>query len=62
MERFAVKRYSSDDRPIIKGFGFDGLEVGLDREDAEEFVSFINSILAKCENAGIAVERGCHEG
>lgn len=42
MEKFFVKHYSSDERPIIKGNGFDGLSIGEERGDAEEFVSFIN--------------------
>lgn len=57
MEKFIVKHYQVDERPTIKGFGFDGLEIGNDREEAEEFVDFINSILKKCEDAGIKVER-----
>jgi hypothetical protein len=45
-EPFVVKHYSSDARPTIKGNGFDGLEVGCDRMEAEEFVSFLNARLA----------------
>jgi hypothetical protein len=41
-EPFVVKNYSGDERPIIKGNGFDGLEVGEDREDAERFVAWVN--------------------
>lgn len=44
MEDFIVKHYTDDDRPTIKGNGFDGLEIGEDREEAEEFVNFINGI------------------
>ena len=57
MEKFIVKHYSSDERPIIKGFGFDGLEIGEDREDSEDFIAFVNGLLEKCEAAGIKVER-----
>ena len=57
MEKFIVKQYASDERPIIKGFGFDGLEIGENREDAYEFVVFINSLIEACEAHGIAVER-----
>ena len=42
-ELFVVKHYSSDERPTIKGNGFDGLEVGTDREDAEEFIAWVNA-------------------
>jgi len=45
MEKFIVKRYSSDERPIIKGNGFDGLVVGDDREEAEEFIAFVNNLI-----------------
>jgi len=46
IEPFIVKHYSSDDNPIIKGNSFDGLIVGEDREEAEEFINFINANLA----------------
>jgi hypothetical protein len=42
-EFFVVKHYSADERPTIKGNGFDGLEVGTDREDAEEFIAWVNA-------------------
>lgn len=45
MEKFVVKRYAADERPSIKGNGFDGLEVGEDRQDAEEFVAWINRLI-----------------
>jgi len=57
MEKFIIKHYSSDERPIVKGFGFDGLEIGEDREEAEEFIQFINSIIEKCEKQGVRIER-----
>jgi len=43
---FIVKHYSADERPIIKGNGFDGLEVGKDRAEAEDFVSWVNAHIA----------------
>lgn len=46
IEPFFVKHYSGDERPTLKGNGFDGLEVGKDREEAEAFVAFINSAVA----------------
>lgn len=42
-EPFIVKQYDADERPIIKGNGFDGLEIGTDREDAQDFIDFVNS-------------------
>lgn len=42
-EFFVVKHCSADERPTIKGNGFDGLEVGTNREDAEEFIKWVNS-------------------
>ena len=45
MEPFIVKHYSEDERPIIKGNGFDGLEIGGDREEAQEFVDFVNKLI-----------------
>lgn len=44
-EPFVVKHYSGDEHPVIKGNGFDGLEVGESREDAEEFVAWVNAKL-----------------
>lgn len=45
MEPFTIKHYSEDERPTIKGNGFDGLEVGSDRQEAEEFVEFVNKLI-----------------
>lgn len=45
-EPFVVRHYIGDERPIIKGNGFDGLEVGLYRDEAEQFVSWINARIA----------------
>lgn len=50
LEPFVVKHYTSEERPSIKGNGFDGLEVGETREEAEEFVVFINSVIASLRN------------
>ena len=41
-EPFVVRHYASDDYPSIKGNGFDGLQVGEDREEAEEFIAWVN--------------------
>jgi hypothetical protein len=42
---FVVKHYASEERPMIKGNGFDGLEIGDDREEAEVFVAWVNNKL-----------------
>jgi len=47
VEPFVVKQYSGDERPSIKGNGFDGLCVGETREEAEEFVAWVNARLAE---------------
>jgi hypothetical protein len=47
IERFVIKQYSDDERPIIKGNGFDGLEIGEDREEAQEFIDFVNMLLSE---------------
>ena len=39
---FVVRHYTNDERPSIKGNGFDGLEIGEDRQEAEEFITWIN--------------------
>jgi hypothetical protein len=46
-EPFVVRLYSEDDRPSIKGNGFDGLEIGEYREEAEEFISWVNARLSQ---------------
>lgn len=46
MDRFIVKHYTSDEFPTIKGNGFDGLVVGEDREDADEFIGFVNDVIS----------------
>lgn len=45
VEPFVVKQYVSEERPCIKGNGFDGLSVGDDREEAQQFVSWVNAKL-----------------
>lgn len=45
MEPFVVKHYTSDERPTLKGNGFDGLEIGETRDEAERFVAWINARL-----------------
>ena len=44
---FVVRHYASDERPTIKGNGFDGLEIGEDRQEAEEFIDWVNARLAE---------------
>ena len=57
MERFIVKHYSSDERPTIKGNGFDGLVVGEDREDADEFIGWVNERLMELKKEKAFIER-----
>ena len=45
IEPFVVKHYGEDPFPTIKGNGFDGLQVGATREDAEDFVKWLNERL-----------------
>jgi len=45
IEPFAVKHYTGDAQPCIKGNGFDGLLVGEDREEAQAFVDWLNARL-----------------
>jgi len=47
MELLVVKHYAMDERPCIKGNGFDGLEIGETRDEAERFVTWINGQLSR---------------
>lgn len=51
---FVVKHYVGAERPSIKGNGFDGLTVGEDRQEAEEFVAWINTALASLPSSPTA--------
>jgi hypothetical protein len=42
---FVVKQYVGDGRPSIKGNGFDGLEIGYTREEADEFIAWVNAYI-----------------
>ena len=44
-EHFIVKHYTAEEGPVIKGNGFDGLRIGEDREEAEDFVKWVNARL-----------------
>jgi hypothetical protein len=44
-EHFIVKHYGDDPHPTIKGNGFDGLVIGEYREEAEDFIKFVNSLM-----------------
>lgn len=46
-EDFVVKHYTTEERPVIKGNGFDGLEVGTDREEAEIFIKWVNGHIVR---------------
>lgn len=45
IEPFVVRHYSEDERPSIKGNGFDGLSIGEERWEAEQFVEFVNKAI-----------------
>lgn len=45
LEPFVVKHYVGDERCELKGNGFDGLELGADRAEAERFVAWLNKHL-----------------
>ena len=51
VEPFVVKYYTDDRYPSIKGNGWDGLRVGDDRDEAEEFVKWLNGRLAAAQPA-----------
>jgi hypothetical protein len=46
VEQFVVKHYVDNDFPCIKGNGFDGLQIGENREEAETFIRWINERLS----------------
>jgi hypothetical protein len=48
---FVVRYYTNDERPSIKGNGFDGLEIGEDRQEAEEFIAWINKRICRTPEA-----------
>jgi len=49
-ELFVVKHYTAEDRPTIKGNGFDGLEIGDTREESEAFILFVNNLISTNSN------------
>lgn len=53
---FVVKHYSSEERPSIKGNGFDGLEVGSDRQSAEDFVAWVNKLIRELDASEAELE------
>lgn len=59
-EPFVVKHYEGDTFPTIKGNGFDGLQVGEDRLEAEEFISWINARLSVPPAASRCLGAECH--
>jgi hypothetical protein len=59
---FVIKHYTADLRPTIKGNGFDGLEIGISREEAEEFVAWVNARIAAPPAAAPKQEPVRHPG
>lgn len=58
VEPFVVKHYATDLRPTIKGNGFDGLEVGIERQNAQEFIDWINARVGVNQQARMQVRNG----
>ena len=56
-EQFVVKHYVSDLQPTIKGNGFDGLSIGYDREEAEDFITFVNGLATRLDK----IQEACRE-
>lgn len=44
-DHFVVRHYGDDPHPTIKGNGFDGLVVGNYREEAEDFIRWVNDLI-----------------
>lgn len=49
MEDFVVRHYISDEAPMFKGNGFDGIRVGEDREEAQRLADYINALRKDAE-------------
>ncbi len=49
---FVVKHYGDDPHPTIKGNGFDGLVVGNYRDEAVEFITFVNLFISAVNQQG----------
>jgi len=45
-EPFVVKHYVGEPWPMLKGNGFDGITIMLSRDEAQQFVDWINARLA----------------
>lgn len=54
MEDFVVRHYSVDERPTIKGNGFDGLHVGENREEAQVLTDYINRKFDKLRRLSVS--------
>lgn len=62
---FYVKHYVGQAHPSIKGNGFDGLTIGDEREEAQEFVDWVNSkigVEAEKEPDEPAICEKCSQG
>lgn len=58
-EKFIVKHYCGEEQPIVKGNGFDGLPIGESKEEAEEFISFINKLIDDVEQVKATERERC---
>lgn len=45
MENFRIKQCDKSERPTLEGNGFDGLEIGGSRGEAEDFISYVNGLI-----------------
>lgn len=54
---FSVRFYVGSDAPELRGMGFDGLRIGDDREDAQEFVDWLNTQIESIDALKAEVER-----
>jgi len=69
MENFIVKHYGDTAHPVVKGHGFDGLTIGDYREEANDFIEYINSMIelidrldSSYEITGGLIGNGCEHG
>ena len=51
---FVVRYYTEDSNPTLKGNGFDGLVLGENRTEAEEFVTWVNDALGLDQTPNLA--------
>ncbi len=45
MDKFVIKHYTDEPHPTLKGNGFDGLVIGDYRDEAQNFIDFVNNLI-----------------